>query len=161
LDDALASAAQVRDLSGSLDLVAEARYGTTRRMIVKSLWRVRKSPLVEPALVALITDPAVALHAISALRRSIGPAAALPYLWQVAADQPGDQLARSRAVRSVELRPRLPGSNLLPAHEITTGHAAAGVSATEPDVLHARATVSRPDRRCPRIGNRADPAALG
>ena len=64
-------------------------------MIVGSLWRFRNSPLIEPALGALITDPAVARHAMSALRRSIGPATALPYLRQVAADHPGDRLGKT------------------------------------------------------------------
>lgn len=97
LGDALASAAQPDDLPVLLNLVCNARYGTARQMIVDSLWRFRKSPLVEPALVSLITDPDVALHAMSALRRSIGPAAALPYLRQVATDHPGDRLGKTAA----------------------------------------------------------------
>lgn len=66
-------------------------------MIVDSLWRFRKSPLIQPALAALITDPDVTLHAMSAMRRSIGPVAALPYLRQVAADHPGNRLAKAAA----------------------------------------------------------------
>jgi hypothetical protein len=95
LGDALASAAEPDDLPVLLNLICDARYGTARQMIVDSLWRFRKSPLVEPALVSVITDPAVALHAMSALRRSIGPAAALPHLRQVAADHPGDRLGKT------------------------------------------------------------------
>jgi hypothetical protein len=104
LGDALASAAGPHDLPVLLDLASDAGYGTARQMIVDSLWRFRKSPLVEPALVALVTDPAVALHAMSALRRSIGPAAALPYLRQVVADHPGDRLGHtaSRQIRRAE-----------------------------------------------------------
>jgi hypothetical protein len=45
-----------------------------------------------PALVSLITDPAVALHAMSALRRSIGSALALPYL-----NHHGDRLGKTAA----------------------------------------------------------------
>jgi hypothetical protein len=97
LGDALASAAQLDDLPVLLRLVSDTRYGTARQMIVDSLWRFRKSPLVEPALVSLITDPAVALHAMSALRRSIGPASALPYLRQVAAGHSGDRLGKTAA----------------------------------------------------------------
>lgn len=104
LGDALASAAELRDLPVLLDLASDAGYGRARQMIVDSLWRFRKSPLVEPALVALIADRAVALHAMSALRRSIGPAAALPYLRQVVADHPGDRLGQtaSRQIRRAE-----------------------------------------------------------
>jgi len=97
LGDALASAARPDDLPVLLDLVSDTRYGMARQMIVDSLWRFRKPPLVEPALVSLITDQAVALHAMSALRRSIGPASALPYLRQVAADHPGDRLGKTAA----------------------------------------------------------------
>jgi hypothetical protein len=104
LGDALASAARLNDLPVLLSLVSDTRYGTARQMIVDSLWRFRKSSLVEPALVSLITDPAVALHAMSALRRSIGPASALPYLRQVADDHPGDRLGKVAAsqIRRVE-----------------------------------------------------------
>jgi hypothetical protein len=78
-----------------LGLVSDTQYGAARQMIVESLWRFRQSPLVEPALVSLITDPAVALHAMLALRRSIGSAPALPYLRQVAADHHGDRLGKT------------------------------------------------------------------
>jgi hypothetical protein len=97
LGDALANAARLDDLPVLLDLVSDTQYGAARQMIVGSLWRFRKSALVEPALVSLITDPAVALHAMSALRRSIGPALALPYLRQVAADHPRDRLGKTAA----------------------------------------------------------------
>ena len=97
LGDALASASRPDDLPVLLDLVSDNRRGMARQMIVDSLWRFRKWPLVEPALVSLITDQAVALHAMSALRRSIGPASALAYLRQVAADHPGDRLGKTAA----------------------------------------------------------------
>jgi hypothetical protein len=64
-------------------------------MIVDALWRFRKSPPVVPTLVSLITDPAVALHGLSALRRSIGPVAALPYLRQVEASHRADRLCKT------------------------------------------------------------------
>lgn len=104
LGDALASAAQQRDLPILLDLACDASYGTARQMIVDSLWRFRKSPLVVPGLLELITDPDVALHAMSALRRSTGPAAALPHLRQVAADHRGNRLGQtaSRQIRRAE-----------------------------------------------------------
>jgi hypothetical protein len=49
----------------------EARYGQARQMIVDALWRFLRSPLVRPALTELVSDPDVALHAMSALRRTI------------------------------------------------------------------------------------------
>jgi hypothetical protein len=97
LGDALANAARLDDLPVLLYLVSDTRYGAARQMIVDSPWRFWSSALVKPALVSLITDPDVALHAMSALRRSIGPASALPYLRQVAADHSGDQLGTTAA----------------------------------------------------------------
>jgi hypothetical protein len=114
LGDALARAARMDDLPVLLDLVRDARYGSARQMIVHALWRFRKSPLVEPALVPLLADPAVALHAMSALRRSIGPAAALPYLRQVAADHPGDQLGKTAASQIRRAETSLPPSQRSP-----------------------------------------------
>jgi hypothetical protein len=80
-----------------LSLVSDVQYGSARQMIVDALWRFRKSSQVLPTLASLITDPAVALHAMSALRRSIGPAAALPYLRQVEASHHGDRLGKTAA----------------------------------------------------------------
>lgn len=95
LGDALVSAAQGEDLPVLLSLVMDVRYGAARQMVVDALWRFRKSPLVMPTLVSLISDPAVAMHAMSALRRSIGPAAALPYLRQVEASHRADRLGKT------------------------------------------------------------------
>jgi hypothetical protein len=97
LGDALANAARHEDLPVLLSLVAGPQYGTARQIIVDALWRFRKSPHVVPTLVSLITDPAVALHAMLALRRSIGPAAALPYLRQVEISHHGDRLGKTAA----------------------------------------------------------------
>jgi hypothetical protein len=54
-----------------LALAEDRRYGMGRQMLVDSLWRV-KSDRVEPVLEDALTDPDVALHAGSALRRVIG-----------------------------------------------------------------------------------------
>lgn len=97
LGDALASAAQREDLPILLSLVSDVQYGEARQMIVDALWRFRKSPPVVPTLASLITDPTVALHAMSALRRSIGPVAALPYLRQVEASHRADRLGKTAA----------------------------------------------------------------
>jgi hypothetical protein len=78
LGDALASAAELPDLPisrTSSPTPVTVQPADDRRFVVA----IPEGPLLEPALVSLITDPAVALHAMSALRRSIGSAAALPY----------------------------------------------------------------------------------
>jgi hypothetical protein len=54
-----------------LALAEDRRYGMGRQMLVDSLWRV-KSDRVEGVLADALTDPDVALHAGSALRRVIG-----------------------------------------------------------------------------------------
>jgi HEAT repeat protein len=54
-----------------LALAEDRRYGIGRQMLVDSLWRM-KSDRVEPVLQNALTDPDVALHAGSALRRVIG-----------------------------------------------------------------------------------------
>ena len=62
-------------------------------MVVYSLWRFKKLPEVRPALITLINDPPVALHAMSSLRRAIGSREALPYLREVQTRHAGRDLA--------------------------------------------------------------------
>jgi len=62
-------------------------------MIVYSMWRFRSSPQVPPLLVSLLADPAVAGHAASALRRTVGAHDAL--------------LAIENAKRSTQDRPAI------------------------------------------------------
>lgn len=108
LGDALANAARRDDLSALLAIAGDARYGMCRQMIVYALPRFKASRDVEPALVALLDDPDVALHAMSALRRSIGAEAALPHLRQIEAAHSGDSLGDTarreirKAVKSLE-----------------------------------------------------------
>jgi hypothetical protein len=105
LGNALANAASAANLPVVLSLAAQTQYGTARQMIVDALWRFRKSALVEPALIALIRDPDVALHAMTALRRAIGRQAALPHLRAVQAEYPRDPLGQAavRQIRKAEV----------------------------------------------------------
>jgi hypothetical protein len=64
LGDAPARAARMVDLPVMLDLVSDGRYGSARQMIVGTLWRIGKPPVVLPALVSPIADPTVALHSM-------------------------------------------------------------------------------------------------
>ena len=104
LGDAMASAARAEHLPVLLDVVGNARYGSSRQMVVHALSRFKKSPDVEPALIALLTDADVALHAMGALRRSIGPVAAMPYLREVQATYEGQPLGQTalREMRKAE-----------------------------------------------------------
>jgi hypothetical protein len=80
LGDSLANAARPDDLPVLLDVVRNSGYGRGRQMVVHALWRFRSSDEVAPALVGLLGDPDVALHAMGALRRTVGPEATLPHL---------------------------------------------------------------------------------
>jgi hypothetical protein len=54
-----------------LALAQDQRYGTSRQMLIDNLWRV-KSACAKQVLTRALTDPDVALHAGSALRRLTG-----------------------------------------------------------------------------------------
>ncbi|RJT75648.1 hypothetical protein D6T63_17675 [Arthrobacter cheniae] len=91
----LAATATVAQLPQLLDLATDKRFGRSRQEIVDSLWRYRKSGLVAPVLLELIHDHEVGLHAMSALRQTIGNAAAIPHLEQVEATANGTQLGKN------------------------------------------------------------------
>jgi len=93
----LATTATVAQLPQLLELSTDKRFGRSRQEIVDSLWRYRKSESVAPVLLSLIHDPDVGLHAMSALRQTIGNAAAIPHLEQVEATANGTQLGRNAA----------------------------------------------------------------
>jgi hypothetical protein len=80
-----------------LELSTNKRFGRSRQEIMGSLWRYRKDESVAPVLLELIHDPDVGLHAMSALRQTIGNAAALPHLEQVEATANGTQLGKNAA----------------------------------------------------------------
>jgi hypothetical protein len=98
--DALATAASIDDLPVLLEIVQDNRYGNARRMVIDALWRFRKDARVGPALNSLVEDPVVSLHAMSALRRTVGNQAALPRLRQVRDEHP-HALVREQAARAV------------------------------------------------------------
>jgi hypothetical protein len=67
-------------------------------MIVYALWRFRKEPRVADALGELVEDPDVSLHAMSALRRTVGNDAALPVLKRLSQTSP-DRRVREQAAK--------------------------------------------------------------
>lgn len=77
IGDALATSSTVEHLDSLLDIANDQKYGRARQMIVHSLWRFKKDPRVARILRSLISDPDVSLHAMSALRRTIGNEAAI------------------------------------------------------------------------------------
>jgi HEAT repeats len=64
------------------------------------MWRFGRQLDVRSLLPGLCHDPDVALHAMSALRRAVGNARALPTLVQIAATHP-DPHVRDNATRAV------------------------------------------------------------
>ena len=104
LGDALASAATATHLDRLLVICQDTTLGTSRQMVVYSLGRYRKHPEVTPALVALLDDADVGLHAMSALRRVVGPAEALPLVEQAARRHEGTPFGRSAAREAKKMR---------------------------------------------------------
>jgi hypothetical protein len=104
LGDSLANAARLEDLPVLLDVANRREYGQARQMVVHTLWRFKSSADVAPVLVVLLDDPDVALHAMSSLRRSVGPAAALPYLHGAAQKHRGGPIGNAaiREIRKAE-----------------------------------------------------------
>jgi hypothetical protein len=83
LGDALGATATTRHVSTILRVSQDKTFGTSRQMVVHALGRFKKAPEVAPTLVGLIEDPDVALHAMQALRRVLGPQDALPHLERI------------------------------------------------------------------------------
>ena len=92
LGDALGTAATAAHVGTLLRIAQDRRYGETRQMVVAALERFKKVPEVGPALVSLIEDPEVALHAMGALRRVLGARGALPHLERLERAHAGSHL---------------------------------------------------------------------
>jgi hypothetical protein len=109
LGDTMSNAARIQDLPLLLDIVGDPAYGGARQMVVSSLSRFRRSPDVKPALIPLLTDEDVALHAMSALRATIGAEDAMPYLREIESRHHGQTLdaVAAREIRKTEKSIRL------------------------------------------------------
>ena len=93
LADALSNAATASDLAVLLELAQDTRLGKSRQMLVHALWRFRKDDRVASVLAPLCGDPAVALHAMSAYRRTVGNEEALPLLRSLR-EHPSEQVRK-------------------------------------------------------------------
>ena len=101
LGDAVASAARSDDTETLISLVTDPAYGTARQMIVHSLWRFRKDSRVANVLQHLAEDPDVSLHAMGALRRTVGNDAALALLHRLSQTSP-DRRVREQATKEMK-----------------------------------------------------------
>lgn len=108
LGDALVAAAGPKDIEIVLSLATDPAYGTARQMIVHSLWRFRKDEAVANALATLAGHPDVSLHAIGALRRTVGNEAAIPIIRALAQSSP-HQGVREQATRELRKAERAIG----------------------------------------------------
>jgi len=107
LGDALATTATVAQVETLLRISEDRKYGMARQMVVHALGRFKKAPEVPQALVGLIQDPDVALHAMQALRRVLGAREALPYLEQVERDRRGTAVGEQAAREAKKTRKSL------------------------------------------------------
>ena len=89
LGDALGTTATAQHVEPLLRISQDRQYGAARQMVVHSLRRFKKAPGVSDALLLLIDDPDVALHAMRSLRSVIGAREALPHLERVERDRAG------------------------------------------------------------------------
>lgn len=100
LGDALATSADDGKVDALVRIAQDQTLGQARQMVVGSLWRFRKDRRIGAVLEGLIGDPDVSLHAMSALRRTLGNEAAIPYLNRVEAMNP-DPVVRKQAAGQI------------------------------------------------------------
>jgi HEAT repeat protein len=97
IGDSLICAAGAGDVDTLLRLAQDRTFGMARQMIVHSLWRFRKDQRVAQVLTELSEDPDVCLHAMSALRRTIGNDASLPLLHHLSQTNHDDRVREQAA----------------------------------------------------------------
>lgn len=97
LGDALGTTATAGHTEVLLRVSQDRRYGKARQMVVHSLGRFGKVPEVPDVLLSLIEDPDVALHAMQALRRTLGAREALPHLERVEQNHSGTSMGAQAA----------------------------------------------------------------
>ncbi len=107
LGDALGSAATEGRVDDLLEVCQDTEFGTAWQMPVAALGRFKRVPSVGPALLELIHDSDVGLHAMSALRRVLGAAGALPYVEQVQQANRGNPLGKQAERELKKLRKAL------------------------------------------------------
>lgn len=107
LGDALGTTATATHVEALLRISQDTRYGVARQMVVHALGRFKNAPEVPLALVDLIEDPDVALHAMQALRRVLGAREALPHLERVEREQRGTTVGEQSAREAKKARKSL------------------------------------------------------
>jgi hypothetical protein len=100
IGNALAVVAGNDVLAELLELAQDPSHGPARQMIVLRLGRAPKRPEIAEALIRLVEDEDVALHAMSALRQQLGPAGARPYLERLK-DHPSERI-RGHAAKELK-----------------------------------------------------------
>ncbi|MDQ1724662.1 MAG: hypothetical protein QOG52_1690 [Frankiaceae bacterium] len=101
LGDAVGTTATAAHADSLLRVSRDTKYGTARQMVVYALGRFKTVPGVRETLLRLIDEPGVALHAMYALRRVLGPREALVHLERVEREQRGTIIG-DQATREVK-----------------------------------------------------------
>jgi len=100
IGDALVTTATASNVETLLEISTDRKYGSARQMIVYSLWRFKKDEQIKNALIGLLNDSDVSLHAMSALRRTVGNEEAIEYL-NVVRDASDNQTIRKQAQKAI------------------------------------------------------------
>jgi hypothetical protein len=77
IGNALSTVTTIQHVDALLELALDRSHGAGRQMVVDRLARFSKDDRIVQALMSLLADEDVALHAMAGLRRRLGPAAAL------------------------------------------------------------------------------------
>jgi hypothetical protein len=109
LGDTLARAADKTNADEFIQLATTESYGASRGCIVEALWRFKSVADVEVPLRCLISDPDVSLAAMTALQRTIGPAATKDVLEQLAQDNSDPTIQRHAQRQLKRIRKKLSG----------------------------------------------------
>lgn len=107
LGDAVGTTATRAHVEQLIELSVDRRFGTARQMVVLSLGRFPTSPGVRDAVLSLIEDPDVALHAMKSLQKTLGPQAALPYIEDLERDLRGTTTGNQASREAKRIRKRL------------------------------------------------------
>jgi hypothetical protein len=104
LGDALGTTATAAQVESLVRISKDPKYGMARQMVVHALGRFKKAPEVLGTLLGLLEDPDVALHAMQALRRVLGPREALPHLERVEREHQGTAVGNHASREAAKVR---------------------------------------------------------
>lgn len=96
IGNALSTVTTIQHVDALLELALDRSHGAGRQMVVDRLARFSKDDRIVQALMSLLADEDVALHAMAGLRRRLGPAAALEHIRPLTS-HPSERVRRAAA----------------------------------------------------------------